>query len=108
TNNGLQVLGLGRIIFQRQANFADGGIDSLFDIDENIFPAQCVGNLLASYQLALVFDQKHQQLQRKTFQTDRLPAAVELKAAKIHFEFGEANLLVGHEASNPNITSHSC
>ena len=71
----LQIFRLRRIIFQGHAYFADRGIDSLFDIDENILAPQGIGDLLASHQLALVFDQEHQQLQRKTFQTHGLSGA---------------------------------
>jgi hypothetical protein len=63
--------------------FTDGSIDSLLDVNENILPPQRVGNLLTRHQLALVFDEKHQQLQGNAFQSHRAPAAEELKAAKV-------------------------
>src|SRR5579872_7084208 len=58
--DSLQVLRLAGIVRQGAANFADSGIDPLFDIDEHILAPQCAGDLLARDQLPALFDQKHQ------------------------------------------------
>jgi len=44
-----------------------------------------------------VLNQKHKQLQRKTFQANGIPAAIKLKAAEIQLEFGKTDFLFGHE-----------
>ena len=94
--DSLQVLRLTGIIGQGAANFADRGIDSLFDVDEYIFAPQCAGDLLARYQLSSLFDQKHQQLQRQALEAHRYTTARKLKAAVIQLEIVETNVVLRH------------
>src|SRR5580704_4477431 len=95
-DHGLQVLRLACIVPQDAADLADGGIDSLFDVDEYVFAPQLAGDLLARDQLPPLFDQKHEQLQRQAFQSNRSATAAELKATVIQLEIVEANLLLRH------------
>src|SRR3954470_12105593 len=57
---GLQISGLFGIVLQSGADLANGGVDALFDINENIFAPQLIRNLLASHELALILDQEHE------------------------------------------------
>ena len=72
------------------------GIDSLLDVDEDVLAPQFAGDLLSRHQLAMVFDEVHQELQGQAFHPHGTPAAAELKAAKVQFEFSEPNFLLGH------------
>lgn len=92
----LQKSGLRRIVLKGDAYFADRGVDSLLYVDENVFSPQRIRNLFARDELALVFDQIHQQLQRKTLQPYRLSFPAELEASKVELEFFEADLLFWH------------
>src|SRR5215471_1345168 len=79
----LKYLRLRRFISQSDPDLANRSIDSLFHVDENVFPPKQAGDLLASDQLALVVDQVHQQLQRKALEAHRLPTPVELKVTEV-------------------------
>src|SRR5215471_1594158 len=92
----LEVLRLPRIVLQGHADLADRGVNSLFDVDENVFAPKGGCNLLAGHELAPVVDQKHQQLKRQPFEPHRRTIAVELKAAKIQLEFAKSHSFVGH------------
>src|SRR5580658_7459269 len=98
-NYGLKVLRLASIVRQGTADLADGGINSLFDVDEHIFAPQLAGDLLARNQLAPLLDQKHEQLQRQALQANWVATAAELKASVIQLEIVEANLLLLHSAT---------
>ena len=64
---GLQIVRLAGVVRQGAANLADGGIDSLFHIDEDILAPELRGDLLAGDQFAPFFDEEHEQLQGQTF-----------------------------------------
>ena len=91
---GLQVLRLVGIVRQGAADLADGGIDSLFDVDEHIFAPQLAGDLLAGDQLAPLLYHEHEQLQRQAFEPNRAATAAELKAAVIQLEIVETDFLI--------------
>jgi hypothetical protein len=96
-DDGQKVLGFAGIVGESAADFADGGIDALFDVDEDIFAApQLGGDLLARDQSAAVFDQKHEQLQGQALQSNRDAMAAELKTSVIQLEIVEADLLLRH------------
>jgi hypothetical protein len=97
TDNGLQALRVVGVVGEGAADLADGGIDALFDVDEYIFTPELGGDLLARYQLAAVFDQQHEQLQRQTFQANRDATAAQLKATVIQLKIFEANFFLGHK-----------
>src|SRR5882672_3679772 len=67
----LEVPRLSGIIVEHHANFADGRVDTLLDVDENVLPPKRIGDLLARHQLSLLFNQEHEQLQRETFKLQR-------------------------------------
>src|SRR5580698_10038456 len=83
SDHSLQVLRLVNIVCQGSANLADGGINSLFDVDEDVFAPQFVGDLLAGDQLPPLFDQEHEQLQRQALEPNRDATAAELKTTVI-------------------------
>src|SRR5215472_1575677 len=83
---GLQIPRLLRIVLERGTNLADCSVDALFNIHKDIFSPQPVCNLFASYELALILDQEHEQLQRETFQPEWLALAAQLETAEIEFE----------------------
>lgn len=92
----LQKVRLLRVIVESYADLSDRRIDTLLYVDEDVFSPQCVGNLLAENELALILDQVHQQLQWHAFQAHRDSVAIELKLPKVEFEFSEADSLVCH------------
>ena len=89
----LQITRLRGVILQGAANLADCGVDSLLDVDKNIFAPEFVGDLVTREQLSGILCQVHQELQRQTLERNRLAIARELKAAKIQFVPAELDFL---------------
>ncbi len=48
----LQETGLLGIVVECDANLPDSSVNPLLDVDEYIFAPECIGDLLARYQLA--------------------------------------------------------
>jgi hypothetical protein len=90
----LQVLRLPNVVSKRTTNLTDRRIDALVHIHEHVLAPKRARYLLASDKLALVFYQKHQQLQGQAFQSHHGTAAQKLKPAEIEFEIVERNLLI--------------
>src|SRR5690348_11471344 len=84
------------IIIQGDTNLADRGVNSLFDIDEEILTPQFRGNLLAGQNVGLIIDQQHEQLHGKAFQTYGSALAEKLEPTVIQFELVEPDLLLRH------------
>ena len=47
-----------RTVAQGLANFTDGGVDSVFDVDEDFLFPQALGDLFAGHDLAMFSDQE--------------------------------------------------
>jgi len=95
TYDGLEVVGFVGIVAEGSADFADSGVDSLLDVDEDIFGPEFGGDLFAGHELAALFDEEHQELQGQAFEADGRAAAVELEAGVIQLEFVKTDFLVG-------------
>jgi hypothetical protein len=91
---GLQVVRFVGVVRQSAADFTNGGIDSLFDVDEYIFAPQLGRDLLTRDQLPPLFDQEHEQLQRQALEANRASIAAELKTAVIKLKIVETDFLI--------------
>src|SRR6202790_5850877 len=91
---GQQVLRLVGVVREGAADLADGSIDSLFDVDEDVFTPQLAGDLLARYQLAPLLYHEHEQLQRQALEPNRAATAAELQAIIIQLEIVEADFFI--------------
>jgi hypothetical protein len=94
--NSLQELRVFGIVFEGDANLADGRVDSLFHVDEDVFSPKHFRNLLAGDELSLVFDKVKQQLERQTLHAHGLSASRQLEASEIQFKVAESHLLICH------------
>ena len=92
---------LASVVAEGAANFADRGVDALVNVDENILAPERRGDLLAGYELPFIFDQKHQELERKAFEAQRLALAEELKAREIELKSSKQNFLSGTAEPRP-------
>src|SRR5436305_14905148 len=77
------------INIQGDTNFADGGVDALFDIDEEILTPQLGGDLLARQNVGLIVDQQHEQLHGRAFQRYGSALAEKLEARVSQFDLVE-------------------
>src|SRR5579863_4388559 len=102
-DHSLEVLRLVGIVGQGAANLADGGIDSLFDVDEDVFAPERAGDLLTRDQLPLLFNQEHKQLQRQALQLHGDATVAELKTTVIQLEVVEANRLLRHSTTPTSV-----
>ena len=84
------------IIVQGDTNFADGGVDALFDVNEEILAPQLGGDLLTCQDVGVIVDQQHEQLHGKAFQPYGSALAEKLEARVIQFELVEPDLLLRH------------
>lgn len=77
------------MIAQDQANLADGGVDPLLDVDENVSTPEFFFDLTPADDLPSAVYQQHQQLQREILQSYVEPATLQLVAIHIKREFPE-------------------
>jgi hypothetical protein len=71
------------------ADFADGGIDAVFGIDEDFCTPEVLGNFRPGDELAIAGGQQDEQLHRLAFELEASTGASELKAVAIQLEVAE-------------------
>jgi len=71
---------------QRQSNFANGGIYTVIDINENVGIPESLCNLFAGNQLSMSFDKQDQQLHRPSFEPQAAVAPLEQVPRRIQSE----------------------
>ena len=82
-----------RVISQRRPDFADGGIDAMVNIEEDILAPEPLGDFLAGYQLATAFEQQEEQLHGEFLQPQLALAPLEPVAGLVERELAEMELL---------------
>jgi hypothetical protein len=71
------------------ANFADGGIDAVFGVDEDFRTPEAFGDFRPGDELAIAGGQQDEQLHRLAFELEASTGASELKAVAIQLEVAE-------------------
>ena len=94
-----------RVVFQGLADFADGGVDAVFGVDEDIFAPQTADDFLAGDDATLVLQKKDQQLHGDALEGNALAflgaaSAAQLEAGAIELKFSESVLRLRHTAPN--------
>jgi hypothetical protein len=80
------------IVAKRLPDFADGGVDTVLGIEENVLPPDSFDDLIAGHKLTVRLDQESENLHRDFFEFDDMiplsqlvPAAVKLKFLKSRY-----------------------
>src|SRR6267142_882506 len=68
------------IVLKCRSDLADGIVDSLIGIDENVFAPELFNDFFPSNQLTPPLEQQDQQLKRLLLQSDALPRTPQFKA----------------------------
>jgi hypothetical protein len=71
SNHGFYKTGRIRVIAQNSADFSNGGVNAVVDIEKDILTPKLVGDLLARYQLAAPLGQQDKQLHGELFQAQQ-------------------------------------
>lgn len=85
-----------RTVAQSLANFTDGRVDSVFDVDEDFLLPQALGDLFTGHDLAMFGDQKDEEFEGFPFELDPAAVAAELKFAAMKAEVAESIDGKGH------------
>lgn len=79
-----------RIVSQRDTNFANGGIDAVIDINENVCAPEPPRNFLTANQFSLFLKQEDEELHRALFETQgaiaplqQIPRRIKCELAKM-------------------------
>ena len=88
--DGLNEAGIFGVVFERLADFADGGVDAVLGIDEDILAPDAVDDFLTGDDGSILFHQKQEQFhgdalqfQDAAFAAEFEARGVELKIAKL-------------------------
>jgi hypothetical protein len=95
--------GVVRVVFQGLADFADGGVDAVFGVDEDILAPETVDDFLAGDDATLPLQKKDQQFHGDALEGNALAflgasLAAQLEAGAIELEFSEFVLRLRHTA----------
>ena len=95
--------GVVRVVFQGLADFADGSVDAVFGIDEDILAPETVDDFLAGDDATLALQKKDQQLHGDALEGNALAflgtsLAAQLEVGAIELKFGEFVLRLRHTA----------
>jgi hypothetical protein len=71
------------------ADFADGGVDAVLGVDEDLGAPQALGDFGSSHEIAVVGCQENEQLHRPSFQLQVASGTGEFEAAGIQPEVAE-------------------
>src|SRR5580658_8200463 len=71
---------------QRRPNLANGRIDAMLGIMENILAPQALDNLLSAHLLPIFFNQQDEQFQGNSFDSQRKAVAAQFKTRTIEFK----------------------
>jgi len=82
-----------RIVLQHGTYLADGDVDAVIDIEENIFSPEVLCNLVAGYQLAGPLDQEEEQVHGEFLQPQKTLPLSQLITGRIEREIGEMKFL---------------
>jgi hypothetical protein len=78
---------------QDETDFADGSVDAVIDVHEDVLAPKLLGDLLARNQLARALEQQDKQLHRELFEAQDAVAALKPKTRDVEREVGELELL---------------
>src|SRR5262249_34864462 len=78
--------GLVGIVSQDLADLPDRDVDAVVDVEEGALTPDPVGNLVAGDDLAVLFRQQDQDLERNAFHVERPAAPAQLEASEIELE----------------------
>jgi hypothetical protein len=85
-----------RTVAQNLADFPDGGVDSVFDVDEDFLFPQAPGDFFAVHDLAMFSDQKDEEFEGFSLELEPATVAGELKFAAMKAEVAESIDGKGH------------
>jgi hypothetical protein len=96
--------GVVRVILQRLADFADGGVDAVFGVDEDILAPETVDDFLAGDAATLPLQKTDQQLHGDALEGNALAflgasLATQLEAGAIELKLSEFVLRLRHTAA---------
>ena len=78
-----------RTVTKNLANFTDGRVDPVFDIDEDFPLPKALGNLIPGNNLSVFADQEDEKFERLSLKPEPAAFAAELKFAGMKAEFAE-------------------
>lgn len=84
------------IVAQGLADLADGSVDAVFGVDENIFAPEAVDDFLAGDDGTLLFGEQQKEFERDAFELQSAAVAPQLEAVTVELEFTEMVGAVGH------------
>ena len=89
SGNGLHEARLLRIIPKNRSDLADGRVDSVFGVDEDIVAPQASDDFLSCDEIAFFLNQQDEQLHWEFFELDAAASAEKLVAVAIELKFVE-------------------
>ena len=101
--DGLHEAGTFGVVAKGVADFADGGVDAVFDVDEDFCTPEAFGNFRPGDELAIAGGQQDEQLHRLSFKLEASTGASELKAVAIQLEVAEFEDGNGHWKVPPRV-----
>jgi hypothetical protein len=87
--DGLHKLRQVRTVTKNLANFTDGRVDSVFDIDEDFPLPKALGNFIPGNNLSVFADQEDEKFERLPLKLEPAAFAAELKLAAMEAEVAE-------------------
>lgn len=101
--DGLDILRMVRIVAQAMAELADGGIDAVLGVDEDLSRPEPPGDFRARHQAALARGQQDQQLHGFALDAQRMAVAAQLEAAAVQLELADLHDGAGQGAGHGNL-----
>src|SRR5580658_5162393 len=86
------------VFSQRLPNLANGSIDAMLGIVENILAPQALDNLLPAHHLPIFFKQQDEQFHGNSFDFQQKAVAAQFKTRTIEFKIAEFVGGRGHDA----------
>src|SRR5713101_9603940 len=77
------------VVIQRRTDFANGIIDAVLGIEEEVLPPDLLDDFFSLDQVTLVFSQQDQQLHGLALQTEAMASTTELEAIGIELVIPE-------------------
>jgi len=81
------------IVAQDEPDLADGGVDAVLDIEENVFAPEALGDFFAGNELTLALGEKDEELHGELFDTQNALALLQDIARVVEYEVAEMELL---------------
>lgn len=88
--------GMVRIIAQGLADFADGGVDAVVGVDEDVFAPEAVDDCLARDHGTLAFGEQEKKFERNAFEFQSVAVTPQFEAFAVKLEFTEMVGTVAH------------